>query len=46
LTAFLDIEQLIVLPMLVGHYTMLAGTLNALGIAIEDGVPTPERSEP
>jgi alkylhydroperoxidase family enzyme len=46
LTAFLDIEQLIVLPMLVGHYTMLAGTLNALGIAIEDDVPTSQRSEP
>jgi len=29
-------EQLIELPMLVGHYALLAGTLNALGIRIEE----------
>jgi alkylhydroperoxidase family enzyme len=44
LAAFLDIEQLIALPMLVGHYTMLAGTLNGLGVAIDDDVAAPERS--
>jgi alkylhydroperoxidase family enzyme len=38
LAAFLTTEQLIVLPMLVGQYTMLAGTLNALGVAIDDAV--------
>jgi 4-carboxymuconolactone decarboxylase len=44
LAAFLGTEQLIVLPMLVGHYTMLAGTLSALGIAIDDSVPAAHRS--
>jgi alkylhydroperoxidase family enzyme len=44
LTAFLDVEKLIVLPMLVGQYTMLAGTLNALGVAIDDDVAAPQRS--
>jgi alkylhydroperoxidase family enzyme len=38
LAAFLSIEQLIALPMLVGQYTMLAGALNALGVAIDDDV--------
>jgi 4-carboxymuconolactone decarboxylase len=38
LAAFLSIEQLIALPMLVGQYTMLGGALNALGVAIDDDV--------
>ncbi|PXX03270.1 carboxymuconolactone decarboxylase family protein [Mycolicibacterium moriokaense] len=38
LAAFLDIEQLITLPMLVGQYTLLAGTLNALGVAMDEDV--------
>jgi alkylhydroperoxidase family enzyme len=38
LTGFLDDKQLIALPMLVGQYTMLAGTLSALGIAIDEDV--------
>jgi 4-carboxymuconolactone decarboxylase len=38
LAAFLTTEQLIVLPMLVGQYTMLGGALNALGVAVDDGV--------
>jgi 4-carboxymuconolactone decarboxylase len=44
LAAFLTTEQLIVLPMLVGQYTMLAGTLNALGVAIDDDVAASPRS--
>jgi alkylhydroperoxidase family enzyme len=40
LTAFLDAKALIALPMLVGQYSMLAGALNALGIAIDDDVAT------
>lgn len=35
-------EQLIELPMLVGHYVMLAGTLNALGVR-PDAPPRPPR---
>jgi 4-carboxymuconolactone decarboxylase len=44
LAEFLTTEQLIVLPMLVGQYTMLAGTLNALGVAIDDDVAASPRS--
>lgn len=40
LAAFLNTQQLIALPMLVGQYTLLAGTLNALGVAIEADVDT------
>ena len=43
LARFLSAEQLITLPMLVGQYTMLAGTLNALRVAIDDGVDAPQR---
>ena len=32
-------EQLIELPMLVGHYHMVAMTLNSLGVEPEDGLP-------
>jgi alkylhydroperoxidase family enzyme len=32
LSALLTTEQLIELPMLVGHYVLLAGTLNSLGV--------------
>jgi 4-carboxymuconolactone decarboxylase len=34
-------EQVIEICMLVGSYVMLAGTLNALGVQIEDGYPVP-----
>lgn len=44
LAAFLDAEALIALPMLVGQYSMLAGALKALGIAIDDDVATPRNS--
>jgi len=44
LAGYLTTEQLIVLPMLVGQYTMLAGTLNALGVAIDDDVAASPRS--
>jgi AhpD family alkylhydroperoxidase len=41
LSALLTTEQLIELPMLVGHYILLAGTLRSLGVPL-DG----EREEP
>jgi AhpD family alkylhydroperoxidase len=34
-----DERQLIEVPMLIGHYTLLAFTLNSLGVQREDGVP-------
>jgi 4-carboxymuconolactone decarboxylase len=43
LARFLSADQLITLPMLVGQYTMLAGTLNALHVAIDDGVDASQR---
>jgi 4-carboxymuconolactone decarboxylase len=43
LARFLSTDQLVTLPMLVGQYTMLAGTLNALRVAIDDGVDAPQR---
>lgn len=33
-----DVEQLIELPMLVGHYHMVAMTLNTLGVRIDEGL--------
>ena len=38
LAAAYDEEQLIELPMLVGHYHMVAMTLNTLGVALDDGL--------
>ena len=38
LRGFLNAEQLITLPMLVGHYILLAGTLNSLEIPIDERV--------
>lgn len=38
LTAHLDERQLIEVPMLVGHYHMVAFTLNTLGVPLEDGL--------
>jgi alkylhydroperoxidase family enzyme len=35
LSALLTTEQLVELPMLVGHYIMLAGTLRSLGVPLE-----------
>ena len=35
LTERYDVRQLIEVPMLVGHYQMLAGTLNSLGVQVE-----------
>jgi alkylhydroperoxidase family enzyme len=43
LARFLSADQLITLPMLVGQYTMLAGTLNALRVAIDDDVDASRR---
>jgi 4-carboxymuconolactone decarboxylase len=33
-----NVQQLIELPMLVGHYHMVAMTLNALGVQLDDGL--------
>jgi 4-carboxymuconolactone decarboxylase len=33
-----DLQQLIEIPMLVGHYHLLAMTLNSLGVALDEGV--------
>ncbi len=33
-----DTEQLIEIPMLVGHYHLVAMTLNSLGVALDDGI--------
>ena len=38
LRALLSTDQLIELPMLVGHYILLAGTLESLGVPL-DGAP-------
>jgi 4-carboxymuconolactone decarboxylase len=35
LSGLLNTEQLIELPMLVGHYVLLAGTLNSLGVPLD-----------
>jgi 4-carboxymuconolactone decarboxylase len=43
LARFLSTDQLITLPMLVGQYTMLAGTLNALGVAVDGDVDASQR---
>jgi 4-carboxymuconolactone decarboxylase len=40
-----DERQLIELPMLVGHYHMVAFTLNSLGVQREDGVPALPRED-
>ena len=39
LAADYDEQQLIEVPMLVGHYTLLSCFLNAIGVEPEDGVP-------
>ncbi|MFK0023502.1 carboxymuconolactone decarboxylase family protein [Streptomyces sp. NPDC090798] len=41
LSALLNTEQLIELPVLVGHYVLLAGTLNSLGVPLDSA-----RAEP
>ncbi len=33
-----DVQQLIEIPMLVGHYHLVAMTLNTLGVALDVGV--------
>ena len=38
LAAVYDTQQLIELPMLVGHYHMVAMTLNALGVQLDPGL--------
>jgi 4-carboxymuconolactone decarboxylase len=38
LAGLYDEQQLIELPMLVGHYHMVAMTLNTLGVALDDGL--------
>jgi 4-carboxymuconolactone decarboxylase len=40
LAAELDDAQLVELPMLVGHYTMVAYTANALEVELDAGLPT------
>jgi hypothetical protein len=39
LTSFLPVTPLIALPMLVGHYTLLANLLNSPGTAADTWVP-------
>lgn len=39
LTKVYDTEQLVEIPMVVGHYTMLAYVLNSLGVTGEPGMP-------
>lgn len=39
LTGYYDTAQLIELPMLVGHYEMVAMTLNSLGVQLDPGLP-------
>jgi 4-carboxymuconolactone decarboxylase len=39
LAAHYDTQQLIELPMLIGHYHMIAMTLNSLGVQIDGGLP-------
>jgi 4-carboxymuconolactone decarboxylase len=39
LAARFDEQQLIELPMLAGHYRLLAGALNSFGVELEDGYP-------
>jgi hypothetical protein len=38
LAATYNIEQLIELPMLVGHYHLVAMTLNSLGVQLDEGL--------
>jgi hypothetical protein len=40
LRALLTIEQLVELPMLVGHYVLLAGMLRSLGVPVESAQQT------
>jgi alkylhydroperoxidase family enzyme len=43
LAARYDEKQMIELPMLVGHYHLVAFTLNSLGVPLEDGAEGPTR---
>ncbi|MFJ2830694.1 carboxymuconolactone decarboxylase family protein [Streptomyces sp. NPDC087263] len=45
LSARLTTEQLIELPMLVGHYIMLADTLRALRIPLDEALPGPRLNQ-
>jgi alkylhydroperoxidase family enzyme len=40
LSPLLTTEQLVELPMLVGHYILLAGTLRSLGVPLDNHAPT------
>jgi alkylhydroperoxidase family enzyme len=42
LNSLLTTEQLVELPMLVGHYILLAGTLNALGVPLDIAQANPD----
>jgi 4-carboxymuconolactone decarboxylase len=42
LAELLTTEQLVELPMLVGHYALLAGTLRSLGVPLDSAWPEPE----
>jgi hypothetical protein len=45
LSAVLTTEQLIELPMLVGHYVLLAGTLRSLGVPLDSEKAQPGNTE-
>jgi hypothetical protein len=42
LSALLTTEQLIELPMSVGHYVLLAGTLRSLGVPLDSAQAVPK----
>ena len=45
LSVLLTTEQLIELPMLVGHYILLAGTLRSLGVPLDSEQAEPETAQ-
>jgi len=45
LSALLTTEQLVELPMLVGHYILLAGTLRSLGVQLDSAHPEPNTAQ-
>ena len=45
LSALLTMEQLVELPMLVGHYILLAGTLRSLGVQLDSAHTEPNTAQ-
>jgi len=45
LSVLLTTEQLVELPMLVGHYILLAGTLRSLGVPLDSEQAEPETAQ-